>query len=172
MGAFLHLAPPYLQQGCVRTERMACSVRQASQQENKLMTLWEKLRVNREARIVLIHAWYMREKRRARCRAWKKANPEKSRASARNWRKVNPEKSRASVRNWQKANPEKAKALTRAWIKANPEKNKSRVAAANLKKQPRFKHTPLELRKAIIAAKKFAKEINDVKINRKSSKGC
>jgi hypothetical protein len=114
-----------------------------------------KLRVNREARIVLIHAWYMREKRRARCRAWKKANLKKARAIVRNWRKVNPERVRAIVCKWIKANPEKAKNIS---------------AVASLKKQSRFKYTPLTLRKVIVAAREFAKEINDVKINRKSRK--
>lgn len=58
-----------------------------------------------------------RERRRARYRAQREADPEAARARDRAKRAANPDAARARVRKWRKANPTKAD----AWKLANPE---------------------------------------------------
>ena len=77
---------------------------------------------------------HKKEKRRASCAAWYKANPERKRAVAAAWNKANPEK----VQSWNRANPERKRAAAAAWNKANPERRRvlrARWNKANCKKK-------------------------------------
>jgi hypothetical protein len=62
------------------------------------------------------------EERRDYHRAYYQANKEKRDAKNRAWREANPERVKANKRAWHEANKEKRDAQSKAWREANPER--------------------------------------------------
>lgn len=87
-----------------------------------VLTLSQKAELNRKLRA---------EKKNARQRESRKANPERYRQYGKRYRQANPEKVKASAKLTAKRNPEKLRATKKRWEQNNPEKMRLKNARQN-----------------------------------------